>query len=246
MFAGVLSAAAQQDTVRTQAPDNDAILRETINSASPYYYPTLFTRYLTGDTTLTDTDYRYLYYGFVWRPEYKPFETPAARDKILQILEADSLNEADYRRVIAYGNEVLKKEPFDPGAINFLIYAYGGIGDTLNERINYYRLQGVLNAIKSSGTGLSEESPWHIIYFSHVRDFLASENIICGKERVISRTVAYTPLLVKEKGVKGYYFDFGRIYWQRPDKEPEKRSSGWEFNGQPLKRRAAPSVEKVE
>ena len=163
MFAGVLSAAAQQDTVRTQAPDNDAILRETINSASPYYYPTLFTRYLTGDTTLTDTDYRYLYYGFVWRPEYKPFETPAARDKILQILEADSLNEADYRRVIAYGNEVLKKEPFDPGAINFLIYAYGGIGDTLNERINYYRLQGVLNAIKSSGTGLSEESPWHII-----------------------------------------------------------------------------------
>lgn len=109
MFAGVLSAAAQQDTVRTQAPDNDAILRETINSASPYYYPTLFTRYLTGDTTLTNTDYRYLYYGFVWRPEYKPFETPAARDKILQILEADSLNEADYRRVIAYGNEVLKK-----------------------------------------------------------------------------------------------------------------------------------------
>ena len=107
-------------------------------------------------------------------------------------------------------------------------------------------MQGVLNAIKSSGTGLSEESPWHIIYFSHVRDFLASENIICGKERVISRTVAYTPLLVKEKGVKGYYFDFGRIYWQRPDKEPEKRSSGWEFNGLPLKRRAAPSVEKVE
>ena len=42
MFAGVLSAAAQQDTVRTQAPDNDAILRETINSASPYYYPTLY------------------------------------------------------------------------------------------------------------------------------------------------------------------------------------------------------------
>ena len=84
MFAGVLSAAAQQDTVRTQAPDNDAILRETINSASPYYYPTLFTRYLTGDTTLTDTDYRYLYYGFVWRPEYKPFETPAAQLAMLR------------------------------------------------------------------------------------------------------------------------------------------------------------------
>ena len=226
MFAGVLSAAAQQDTVRTQAPDNDAILRETINSASPYYYPTLFTRYLTGDTTLTDTDYRYLYYGFVWRPEYKPFgdaggprQDPANSGG--RFAERGGLP-AGYR----LRERGVEKEPFDPGAINFLIYAYGGIGDTLNERINYYRLQGVLNAIKSSGTGLSEESPWHIIYFSHVRDFLASENIICGKERVISRTVAYTPLLVKEKGVKGYYFDFGRIYWQRPDKEPSAVADG--------------------
>ena len=52
-------------------------------------------------------------------------------------------------------------------------------------------------------------------------------NLAAGKEKVISRTVAWMPPLVKQKGVKGYYFDFGRIYWHKPDKLPEKRSNGW-------------------
>ena len=67
-----------------------------------------------------------------------------------------------------------------------------------------------------------------------------------GKEKVISRTVAWMPPLVKQKGVKGYYFDFGRIYWYKPDKLPEKRSNGWEINGIPLKRRVVPEVRTVE
>lgn len=229
-----------------QAPDNEAILRATIDASSPYYYPSLMSRYRLGDTTLTRDDYRHLYYGYVWQPEYKPFETPATKDKILMILEKDSLTYGDYEKIIKYGNEVMKTEPFDPSNLNFLVYAYGSTGDTRNERINYHRLEGILDAIKSTGTGTEEKSPWHVIYFSHTRDLLASLDIICGKERVISRTVAYMPLPVRQKDVKGYYFDFGRIYWHRPDKMPEKRSNGWEFNGIPLKKKVAPTVKKVE
>ena len=71
-------------------------------------------------------------------------------------------------------------------------------------------------------------------------------NLAAGKEKEISRTVAWMPPLVKQKGVKGYYFDFGRIYWHKPDKLPEKRSNGWEINGIPLKRRVVPEVRTVE
>lgn len=242
-FANRLS--AQEDSV-VRVPDNDRIRYETLDSSSPYYYPNLYYRYCEGDTTLTLEDYRHLYYGFVWQPEYKPFETPLAHDKILMILESDSLGEADFQEIIRLGKEAMEREPFDPSLVNFLVYAYGSIGDTLNERINYYRLEGILDAIRSSGTGLSEKSPWHIIYFSHVNDFLASANIRCKKEQIISRSVAYLPVLVKQKGVKGYYFDFSRIYMKRPEKEPEKRSTGWEFNGIPLKKRVAPTVIKTE
>lgn len=243
---GVLLAFAAFPLAAQQAPDNDAILCETIDKGSPYYYPAIYMRYMSGDTTLTLEDYRHLYYGYAWQPGYKPFETPAAKDRILNILAKDSLAEADYLKIVEYGREVMRSEPYDPSTLNFLVYAYGAVGDSVNERINYSRLKGILAAIESSGGGLSEQSPWHVLYFSHARDLLASMNLAAGKEKVISRTVAWMPPLVKQKGVKGYYFDFGRIYWHKPDKLPEKRSNGWEINGIPLKRRVVPEVRTVE
>ena len=44
-----------------KAPDEDLILDRTMDSESPYYYPALLMRYNSGDTTLTDEDYYYVY-----------------------------------------------------------------------------------------------------------------------------------------------------------------------------------------
>ena len=41
-------------------------------------------------------------------------------------------------------------------------------------------------------------------------------------------------------GVKGYYFNFERMYWRRPEKMPQKKPTGWEFNGIPIKKRITP------
>ena len=150
---GVLLAFAAFPLAAQQAPDNDAILRETIDKGSPYYYPAIYMRYMSGDTTLTLEDYRHLYYGYAWQPGYKPFETPAAKDRILNILAKDSLAEADYLKIVEYGREVMRSEPYDPSTLNFLVYAYGAVGDSVNERINYSRLKGILAAIESSGGG---------------------------------------------------------------------------------------------
>ena len=133
---GVLLAFAAFPLAAQQAPDNDAILRETIDKGSPYYYPAIYMRYMSGDTTLTLEDYRHLYYGYAWQPGYKPFETPAAKDRILNILAKDSLAEADYLKIVEYGREVMRSEPYDPSTLNFLVYAYGAVGDSVNERIN--------------------------------------------------------------------------------------------------------------
>lgn len=119
---GVLLAFAALPLAAQQAPDNDAILRETIDKGSPYYYPAIYMRYMSGDTTLTLEDYRHLYYGYAWQPGYKPFETPAAKDRILNILAKDSLVEADYLKIVEYGREVMRSEPYDPSTLNFLVY----------------------------------------------------------------------------------------------------------------------------
>ena len=238
-FATTLS--AQDSTlVRPQAPDNEQILSDIMNGLSPYYYPSLFMRYMEGDTTLTMDDYRHLYYGYAWQPEYEPFDKPQAKDDLLRLIAVtkDSLSLENAEKIIDLANEVMKSDPFSPGNLNILVYGYGSIGNKVQEKINYRRLQMVIKTIQSSGTGLKEASPWHVLSFSHATDMMAYLNLDYGTRRVVSRTTEYIPLAFRlPGGVKGYYFNFERMYWHRPDKMPEKESAGWEFNGIPLKKR---------
>ncbi len=218
-----------------RVPDNDAILRAVIDQASPYYYPALFSRYMAGDTTLTADDYYYLYYGFPYQEAYKPLEANPADDKVLVIFSQN--NEPDSvqcRRIIEYVGESMKADPFSPRNINFLIYAYEKLGDRTQAEINRDRLDKIVTAIKSSGTGLKQDSPWHVLFFSHSTDVLAMMDLQPMKRMVVTSTVEYIPLLQRQGDIKGYYFDFGRVYWRKPDKLPEKRVQGLEFNGIPL------------
>lgn len=238
-FATALS--AQDSTLlRPQVPDNEQILSDIMNGLSPYYYPSLFMRYMEGDTTLTLDDYRHLYYGYAWQPEYEPFDKPQAKDDLLRLIAVtkDSLSLENAEKIIDLANEVMKSDPFSPGNLNILVYGYGSIGNKVQEKINYRRLQMVIKTIQSSGTGLKEASPWHVLSFSHATDMMAYLNLDYGTRRVVSRTTEYIPLAFRlPGGVKGYYFNFERMYWHRPDKMPEKESAGWEFNGIPLKKR---------
>lgn len=219
-------------TMGQKVPDNDEILGATINNASPYFYPALMTRYMAGDTTLTATDYYYLYYGYAFSDNYKPLESIPAADKVLMIFEKDNQPGLDdSRRIIQYALEVMKADPFSPKNINFLIYAYGVLGDAVNERVNADRLKKILTTIENSGTGLKEDSPHHVLWFSHTNDYLASRGLRPMKRVVVSRTTEYVPLMERKDGVKGYYFDFSRVYWRKPESLPEKRVQGLEVNG---------------
>lgn len=212
--------------------DNDAILRKIIDNTSPYFYPALEARYFAGDTTLTVDDYFYLYYGFAFQDAYKPLDPIPANDKLLSIFESNPEPTPEQAaKVVEYATEVMKRDPFSPKNINFLIFAYGILGDSKNEAINYDRLSKIMAAIKTSGTGLKVDSPWHVLSFTHSSDLLAAMELQHMKRMIVSRTVEYIPLLQKNGDIKGYYFDFGRAYWRKPDNLPEKRSAGFEFNG---------------
>ena len=137
----VLAAMLSLSAVVTQAqtaPDNKDIFEQTLNSESPYYYPTLMMRYLAGDTTLSEKDYYYLYYGYAYSDQYSPLAPIPSEDQTLMALEAANASptEANMREIIKYATETLKHDPFSPSNLNFLVYAYGAIGDTVNERIN--------------------------------------------------------------------------------------------------------------
>lgn len=234
LLCGILLCGCLLETRAQRAPDNDSIQAAISDPGSPFYYPNLFGRYLMGDMTLNLEEYRHLYYGYVWQDTFKPFETPQAKDQILGILDRNPTpTPLELALIVEYGNTVMRTEPFNPTNLNFLVYAYGRLGDTINERINYQRLNMVEQTILSSGTGLKADSPWHIISFAHAADLLVLMNKRVGKPIVVTRNVVFYPLLEREDKIRGYYFDYGRIYWFRPDVIPE-RKPGWEFNNQPI------------
>lgn len=220
-----------------QAPDEEDILDRTTTAASPYYYPNLLLRYNTGDNTLTVTDYRYLYYGYAYRDEYKPLEPNEDFDRTLLIasaLDPDQPRIEDLEALLTAGLASLDRDPFSPKVLNLMAYAYGALGDKEREAAYYDRMNKVLAAIESSGDGLTEKSARHILMFDHALDLIGAAGREAGKSRVVSRTTEYVPLLVPAeidgRKVKGYYFDFSRIYRQKPEGYTYKRDRTWQFN----------------
>lgn len=220
-----------------KAPDEEDILNRTMNAGSPYYYTSLLLRYNTGDATLTDEDYHYLYYGYAYQEAYKPLEVNPYMDQVLMLaaaIDIEAPNRETLEELLLVGKDALKKDPFSPKLLNLMAFAYGALGDEEQEKAYSDRMNGVMRAILASGDGLTQSSPRHILMFDHALDVLAAEGFASGKSRIVSRTVEFVPLaapyVVEGKKRKGFYFDFSRVYWNKPEGYTYKRDRTWQFN----------------
>jgi hypothetical protein len=189
-------------------------------------------RYKDGSTMSAD-EYHHLYYGFAFQPEYKPLEVNASMTRVQEIMARISIDNPtvhDIDELIAAGIAAMETDPFSPTLLNILVYAYGASGDKVREQRYSNHLNGILECIEKSGDGLKEKSPMHIIMFSHGLDYIASKNINYLKGRIISRTVEFVPFDFPREKVKGYYFDYSRVYWNKPENYTFKRERTWQFN----------------
>lgn len=220
-----------------KVPDEDQILDRIMDPESPFYYTALMLRYNAGDATLTDEDYHYLYYGYAYQEDYKPIATNPEMEKLIVLasgLDPDKPEKETLETMISLGKEALKHDPFSPKVLNLMSFAYGKSGNAVEEKAYANRMNGVMRAILDSGDGLTEKSPRHILMFSHALDVLAADGLTYGKARIISRTVEFVPLIspytVDGKKRRGYYFDFSRVYRNKPDGYTYQRDRTWQFN----------------
>ena len=223
---------AQDDGKRV--PDEDDILHQTLSASSPYYYTNLMLKYRNVGEVMSAEEYFYLYYGYLYQDAYRPFVENRVLDEMLLIMSGIDIERpmvSQLEALIERGVEAMELDPFNPKVLNMLAFAYGALGDTGREEQYFNHLNGVLSTIESSGTGLKESSPWHILMFSHAYDLLASKGYQYGQSRIISRNVEYVPLTKKsEDRVKGFYFDYSRVYRNKPDEVIIKRDRTWQFN----------------
>ncbi len=208
------------------APDYARIATEVADPASPYYYPKLMTRYERGDTTLTLDDFRHLYYGYPGQPDYKPLLTSPYADSLEMAFGKKTRLEADdYRRIAGFAREILREEPFSMRDLNVLAFACQMLDEPERAAVQMFKISGVLEAIRSTGTGLREEAPWYVIYMRDAEDVLNLIGAKYNKFIILSRTVEYAPVYNmpeaatngRSKRAKGYYFDYSEVYKRRPD-----------------------------
>lgn len=220
-----------------RTPVEEDILARTTDASSPYYYTSLMMRFNAGDETLTDDDYHYLYYGYAYQDSYKPLETNPAMDKVLLMasgLDPDNPQRDTLEALLAVAEEARAHDPFSLKLLNLMAYAHGALGDRVQEKACSSRMNGILRTILSSGDGLTQKSPRHVLMFDHALDALSAEGLPHDKARIVSRTVEFVPLatpyVVDGKKRRGFYFDFGRVYWNKPEGYTYKRDRTWQFN----------------
>ncbi len=220
-----------------KVPDEEDIVQRTFDSSSPYYLPVLLMRFNDPSETLTDEEYHYLYYGYAYHDNYKPLESNPDMDRLLLMvsgLDPDAPDRETLEGLLVLARRAAERDPFSPKLLNLVAFANGALGNTQAEKAAYDRMNGIVRTILDSGDGLSQSTPRHILMFDHATDVLAAEGLDSQRGRVVSRSVEYVPLTspqtVDGKKRKGFYFDFNRIYRNKPEGYTYKRDRTWQFN----------------
>jgi hypothetical protein len=170
----------------------------------------------------------------MYQEEYRPFAENTALDRMLLVMvgiNPDQPTVMQLEALIENGIAAMEVDPFNPKVLNMMAYAYGALGDAQREQLYYNHLNGILSTIEHSGTGLKEGDRWHVLMFSHAYDLLASKGYSYSENRIVSREAMFVPIAQRPKErIKGFYFDYSRIYRNKPDDVTFKRDRTWQFN----------------
>lgn len=204
-----LPAYAQKFTAKK--PDFDSIKIETQNPNSKYYFPKLMKLYESNDTVMNIEQYRYLYYGYTFQEDYNPYRKSEFSDIIEPLYFKTKHTPAECDTIMKYAELSLADNPFDLRQMTFFIIALKEKKKNARASIWQYRLNHLVGAILSSGTG-TKESPWYVISPAHEYNILNFIGLVATGHEAIGNDIDY--LKVKKKDAKshdGYYFDVSMI-----------------------------------
>lgn len=207
-----------------ERPDMDKIKAEVLNPASKYYYPKLMDKYEQNDTVMTLQDYRYLYLGYVFQEDYNPYRRSSLEAEVEELYYKKDLNRQELNKIIDCAEQALLDDPFDLKQMNFLIYALQKSGKVNRARIWQFRLNHILEAILSTGTGLDAENAWIVIDPAHEYNILNFKNNIAEDVNFIAPYYDYIKLKVSPEDkntAEGYYFNIRYILEEYNRKFPD-------------------------
>lgn len=222
----ILMLSAFRDPV---APDMEAIHREVTNPESKYYYPRLMSEYERNETIMTAEDYRYLYFGYIFEEDFHPYRT-SPNSHIVEVLYYKSQHtKSECDSIIKLAEQSLKDNPFDLQQMDYLIYALREKKKNNLANIWQFRLNHLLEAIVSSGTGLDMENAWYVVSPQHEYFLLNRLGHTAQHYEYIAPGIDHITVAPKSaKDSTDYYFnssyfvqEYNRKFWTEDDDEDQ-------------------------
>lgn len=165
LLIAIVATAARAPMKKTSDPVDLEEIRASVNDPnSPYYYRELLKRFERNETIMTAADYRYLYLGTMFQEDYNPYRRSTYADKVSPLTYKERHTRAELDTMIKYCKLALDDTPFDLNLMNFYIYALREKGKVNIANIWQYRMNRLLEAIVSTGTGADTTSAWYVIY----------------------------------------------------------------------------------
>lgn len=217
--------ASQKKSVTADPPDLEQIRREVNDPASPFYYPKLMGRYQQNETVMNLNDYRHLYYGYLFQEDFNPYRHNEASSKNESLYYKNTHTRAELDSIISYAETALDDNPFDLSQMNFMIYALRARGKVNRANIWQYRLNHLIQAIISSGTGVDADHAWYVINPRHEYDIVNFQNAVVKSQHY--QEPYFDLIEVEKKGQRGkvttetYYFNIKNLLEEYYRKFPE-------------------------
>ncbi len=202
-------------------PNYNLIEREIKNPDSEFYYEKLLQRYRDHDTTLTQEEYRHLYYGYVFSDSYEPYWQCAYIDTLSTLYSGKDLTQRDCDILLKYASMCYDEFPFDLKQIKMIAYTYHLNGQEDEANLWSNKARSIIGAILSTGNG-DKNNAWHVIAKSHEYEVIRSFGLSPTEQSLVEGRYDMIKLSQNQNGVTQYYFDVGRLlvelYMQTFDK----------------------------
>ena len=203
-------------------PDLEQIKAEVSNPRSKYYYPKRMGRYQENETIMTLDDYRHLYYGYLFQEDFNPYRHNAIAKAKEPLYYKQNHTRAELDSIITYAHMGLADNPFDLTQMNFLIFALRSRGKVNLANIWQFRLNHLLEAIVSSGTGTDPDNAWYVIDPRHEYNIINFQNAVAKSQHY--QEPYFDCIEVEKKGSAEpttYYFNIKNLLEEYYRKFPE-------------------------
>lgn len=221
-------AAANKRKIKVERPDLEKIRERTLDPKSPSYFPKLKKKYETNDTTMTADEFRDFYLGYMFQEDYDPYRVSPYSGVTDELRSKPTHTKEEIDTIVKYAKLALADNPFDLRQMSFLVHVLKERRKDMSAKIWEYRLEHLLGAIKSTGTGEDVENAWYVIYPMHEYDMVqllgyeaTDVNYIEPGYDYLSVRPDETDKRKRDKSAEGFYFDIRLLQQQYELKHPE-------------------------